>query len=280
MFRKVATTFILLPVALAVSGCFWVTTKDEGHAIRNDIQHLDDRLGKIEDDLEDERNRLVLMVDRARTDVEKLEDTLSRATRVLSRNSADFGAEMESVKNKLMEIDGALAELRHEVQQSGQAVEKANQQVKDFAMAAGVDMPVDESTVPDSPEAHFAMIQKSYTAGRHGEVRSLCKLYLSRYTKDTEADQVQMMIARTYLKQKRWANALGELRKLTDEYPKSDLTPEVLYEMANAFFALGDCTDARILIEAVKTKHKRSPFAKKATDLGEKIQDSKNLCTS
>ena len=55
---------------------------------------------------------------------------------------------------------------------------------------------------------------------------------------------------------------------------------KVLYEMARSFYSMGDCTDARILIDALTSRHKNSPFAKKAVQLRETINKNKSRCTS
>jgi len=270
---------LLLAIAVAASGCLWVT-KDEGEALKGEVRHLADRVDMLDSQLEEEQQRLTEMIDRAREDVVQLEDTLTRATRVLARNSADFGAEMESAKDRLREVDGALAEIRHSLEEIGGKLDESEKRVDEFALAAGLDLPVDESGVPSKPGEHLEMIEDSLAAGRYGEVRSLAKLFLERHPDHAGADDAQMLLARSYLEQNRWAKALGELRRFTDKYPKSDLTPEVLYEMARAFFSLGDCTDARILIEAIGKRHAKSPFAVKAKELGELMKAQKGRCTS
>ena len=47
-----------------------------------------------------------------------------------------------------------------------------------------------------------------------------------------------------------------------------------------AFFQLGDCTDARVLVDTIATKHKESPFAAKAQTLLQEINKQKSRCTS
>ncbi len=280
MFHRIFMVILFIACSFIASACFWVTTKDEGHVLRQDIQHVEDRMTKMESELEQDRKHLTEMIDRARTDVEKLEETLTRATRVLARNSADFGAEMETLKDKMRAVDGSLAEIGHELEESAKKVAAADKKVNEFALAAGIDMPVDESKVPSNPEALIRMIKDSFGASRYGEVRSLAGHFLKRYPQHSGADDAQLYIAKSYLAQKRWAKALGALRRFTDRYPKSQLTPEVLYEMASAFFALGDCTDARILVEAVTTRHKKSPFAGKARNLSDRMKKYKSRCTS
>jgi len=280
MIQKNIIIVIAFMWILPASGCFWVTTKSEGEEIKQDIQHIHDKLDKFEQDLKKERMHLTEMIGRARTEVEKLEETLNRATRVLSRNSADFGAEMENLKEKLRNIDGALAELRHGAEQSDEALRQAHNQMRDFAVAAGVDLPVDEAKVPQNANEHMQLISKAYGDGRYSEVRSLAKVFLDRHPTHGKADDVFVLMGKSYLAQKRWAKGLGVLRDFTERYPKSALTPEVLYEMARAFFALGDCTDARILVDTVTSRYRRSPFAAKSTQLGKQMKRERGRCTS
>jgi len=279
-----ARTLPALLAALALgssqAACFLWTTRNDGKALELRTAHVEDRLAKIEGETAAERERLTEMIDTARAQIAELEETLSKATRVLARNSADFGAEMEALKDQLRASDGALAELQHQLEAVAAQAEEANRKVVDFALAAGLDLPIDASKVPDKPKEHFGAIQASFGAGRFGEARELAKLYLQRYPKDEAADDVQLLVARSFVAQKRWAKALGALRQFTDVHPKSELNPEVLYEMASAFFQLGDCTDARILVETISTKHKGSPFAAKAQTLLQEINKQKSRCTS
>jgi len=278
--RSITPLSLIVACSILASGCFLWTTKGQGDTMRSDVDALEEKVDKLGTELEEDRARLTEMIDRARAEMDELNTTLTRATRVLARNSADFGAEMESAKDKLREVDGFMAEIQHEIEQLGRQVDETGKKVNEFALAAGLDLPVDESRVPEDPGAHFAEIEKSFADGRYGEVRAFGKIFLDRHPKDKNADAVQLLIAKSYLEQQRWAKALGALRRFTDLYPKSELTPEVLYEMANAFYQLGDCTDARILIEALGQRHGGSPFAAKGEKLKLEMGKNKARCTS
>ncbi len=275
--KAILAVFIIASMA---AGCTLFTSKNEGRQMKRKIADLEERLVKMETSIEREQEYLAEMIDRARTEVDRLEETLNRATRILARNSADYGAEIDTMKSKLRDTDGSFAELRHDVSETNKTLEAMDRRINNFAIAAGLDMPVDESKVPRREGDHFRMIKESYRAGRWGEVRSLSKLFVVRYPTNQNADDVHLIGAKSYLEQKRWAKALGELREFTEKYPSSNLTAEVLYEMARSFFSLGHCTDARILIEAVTTRHKRSPFYKKANSLSAEIKKNKSRCTS
>lgn len=278
--RTVALPAVLVITSFLFSGCFFFTTRDDGERLKQEVQHLQDRLVKLEAEAGANRTELEEMIARAQEQVESLDETLSKATRVLARNSADFGAEMETLRNDINESKGAVAELNHELQIIQSSLEKTDKKVNEFALAAGLDIPIDESRVPAQAMEHFKMIKDSMSKERYGEVRSLSQIYQDRYPRAGNLDEVQLMIGKSYMAQKRYAKALGALRRLADVYPNSAHMAEALYEMANAFFGLGDCTDARILVDTILKRYKTSPFADKAKKLRETMDKSRAKCTS
>jgi TolA-binding protein len=248
--------------------------------MKQQVQLLNDRLAKIEADARQGQEELQKMIARAQTQVTNMEEALSRATMVLARNSADFGAELEEAKTELNRAEGTMAELTHSMEALTRKVEDSSRRINEFALAAGLDLPVDESTVPPEAKDHMQMMKDSLSAGRYGEMRSLAKLYQDRYPRAKDLEEVQLMIGRSHIAQKQYAKALGALRRFVDLFPKSPRMPEVLYEMANAFFMLGDCTDARILVDTLETRHGGTPAASKAVKLKELMTSQPAKCTS
>ena len=276
---KVSVSVYLL-WALFLNGCFMWTTKDDGELLKQDVQHLSDRMKKIETDAGKERKELASMIVRAQKQVRDMEDTLSKATRVLARNSADFGAEMEELKHDIALSKGQAAELLNNFEVLQKQLEKSNKKIVDFAMAAGLDLPVDEASVPKDEKGHFSKIKGSLSASRFGEARSYARLYFKKYPKSKNLDKVQLIVGKSYMQQKRYAKALGALRRFVDVYPKSSHIPEALYEMANAFFMLGDCTDANVLADTIISRHGKTLFAAKAQKLKDLMISKKTRCTS
>ncbi len=266
--------------AFLANGCFLWTTRNDGEDMKQQVQLLNDRLAKIEADARQGQEELQEMIARAQTQVTNMEEALSRATMVLARNSADFGAELEEAKTELNRAEGTMAELTHSMEALTRKVEESSRRINEFALAAGLDLPVDESTVPPEARDHMQMMKDSLSAGRYGEMRSLAKLYQDRYPRAKDLDEVQLMIGRSHIAQKQYAKALGALRRFVDLFPKSPQMPEVLYEMANAFFMLGDCTDARILVDTLETRHAGTPAASKAVKLKEIMTTQPAKCTS
>ncbi|MCK9521995.1 MAG: outer membrane protein assembly factor BamD [Proteobacteria bacterium] len=271
-------TPLLLLAALNVSGCFLWTTNKEGDAMAASIDALQQQLATLEQRQSKVEDDLTAMLQKARSEMDELNDTLTKATRILARNSADFGAEMEGIKDQMMASQGTFAELQHAIEVLQKEMSESTQRVTDFALAAGLDLPIDESRVPQAEIDHLKAIRDALSAGRYGECRSLIKVFQKRYPASKNADEVQLLMARAYIAQKRHANALGALRAFVDNHARSPLMPEVLYEMANSFFQLGNCTDARVLIDTIQSRHASSPFAPKGQILLGTINNSQNRC--
>ena len=81
-----------LSLAGAVPGCIG--------QMRADIAANQQRLDSLEDDLEAKR--------------QELEEALAEASRVLRRNSADQGLQIEEIQQRLAVMEGQLAEIRME----------------------------------------------------------------------------------------------------------------------------------------------------------------------
>ncbi len=280
MFKISILQLALFTILSLNTGCFWFTSKNDGENLKQEVTNLKDRLTQVESEQQEKLANFTAMIDKARSEVDKLENTLLQATRVLTRNSADFGADMENLKKRLREIDGSLAEMRHEMEQSMAQIESTNKKIIDVASAAGLDIPVDASKVPAEPDVHFKMIVDSFSAGRWGEVRSLAALFVEKHPRHKSVEDAQLYSAKSNMSQRRWSRALGPLRTFTETYPNSPKMPEALYLMAECFYNMGDCTDARILLDAVNTKYKESPFAEKARALAETIRKNKSQCKS
>ena len=77
-------------VAWALSGCFWATTKSEGQAIKKDVKTLQDQIGTKTQSMDAE--------------IAKLQKTLDDAAKLLKRNSADLGADMDSLRKEVQKL--------------------------------------------------------------------------------------------------------------------------------------------------------------------------------
>ena len=219
-----------------------------------DISANQQRLDALEEDLEVKRK--------------ELEEALAEASRVLRRNSADQGLQIEQIQQRLDAMEGQIAELRHESTGEGRAQAERNlelqRQLSEVARAAGMDVPLEPSEIPEDKDAHWEELTKAYRINKHSYARGLGRAYVERYPKDNRADNAQYMIGSSYLKQGQAASALGEFRKVLSAYRRGDAVDETLYDMAQAFLQVRSCNDAGTALKALLKNHKNSPLAPQA----------------
>ncbi len=251
---------MIRPVALAMCLAFGPACISQMQA---DIAANQKRLDSLEEDLEAKRK--------------ELEEALAEASRVLRRNSADQGLQIERIQERLAAIDGEIAELRNEsigaTQEQAERSLELQRRLSEVARAAGMDVPLDNTDIPQGKSAHWEALQKAHRINKHSYARSLARAYVERYPKDDHADNAQYMIGSSYLKQGQSAAALGEFQKVLSTYRRGDAIDQTLYDMAQAFLDVRSCNDAGTALKALLKNHKSSRLAPQAKKLLRKVRE-------
>jgi TolA-binding protein len=254
MFRLFGRLRPTLSVGLVALPLFVTSATGCISQMQTDIAANQKRLDSLEDDLEVKRR--------------ELEEALAEASRVLRRNSADQGLQIEQIQERLALMEGEMAELRNESSGASQAQAQRSlelqRQLSEVARAAGMDVALDAGDIPKSKSAHWEALTKAYRINKHSYTRALARAYVERYPKDEHADNAQYMIGSSYLKQDQAAAALGEFQKVLSTYRKGDALDKTLYDMAQAFLQVRSCNDAGTALKALLKNHKRSPLVPRA----------------
>jgi TolA-binding protein len=228
-----------------------------------DIAANQQRLDSLEDDLEAKRS--------------ELDEALAEASRVLRRNSADQGLEIEEIRQRLAIMEGQLAEIRMEnagaAEAQAQRSLEVQRQLSEVARAAGMDVPLESSEIPEQKGEHWEALDKAYRINKHSHARALARAYVARYPKDNRADNAQYMIGSSYLEQGQAAAALGEFQKVISNYRDGDAIDKTLYDMSQAFLKVRACNDAGTALRALLKNHKDSPLYKQAQRDFRKVRD-------
>lgn len=227
-----------------------------------DITANQERLDSLEADLETKRK--------------ELEETLEEASRILRRNSADQGLQIEEIIDRLAVMEGEIAEIRMESsgvsQQQLARNAELQRKLSEVARAAGMDVPIESSQIPDNKKKHYEAAVKAYRIKDHSYARALLRTYIERYPNDSKADDAQYMVGSSYLRQGQPAAALGEFRKVISKYRKGDVLDKTLYDMSRAFLQVKSCNDAETALKALLKNHKRSSLVPKAKKQLRKIR--------
>jgi TolA-binding protein len=217
------------------------------------------------------------------TKLKELEDGLERARALLTRDSADVGAQVQQNQQRMSEIEGKLDEMTHNltglIEQTAKARADLDERFK--ASAKPGEYVLDPSQIPADKLAHFNAGYEAYKSSEHDKSRALFKEYLNRYGSDSKAGDAQYWIGASYLVQNKPATALGEYRKVIANYPKSPAVDTALYGMADAFFRLHACTDAKGAIEALIKRKPSKALEDRAKQLSRALKEAgKDYCTS
>jgi TolA-binding protein len=257
-------------------GCW--TSASAGDQLRRAGQDRDERIGKLESAAQSDREQLGQRL-------ADLEEVLERSRSRLTRDSADRGAQVDQLQEKLALVEGQMAELQHSVETQLDKITNQNNELKQridqIARKVGIDMPVAASEIPRDKAEHYQAAYGAFKASQYSKSRALFREYLARYPKDGKADDAQYWIGTSYLSENKPATALGEFRKVIDKYGKGNAVEVALFGMAEAFYKLRACTDAKTALEALIRKKP----SKKLLDLAkEKLREVKKAdrgyCTS
>jgi tol-pal system protein YbgF len=201
--------------------------------------------------LEQNRNRLMKAVASSEEQVARLERLMNEATRVVTRNSADYGAQVQELQTQMGQLDGRIAEIRHAIDQLNRTMASVQSDVSTKIDASSKTSPVAVGDIPANKTEHFALAYRRYQEGNWAASRQLFREYIQRYPRDDQADNAQLWIGMTYKREQRTQNAIGEFRRVIEEYAESDAVDDAMFAMAEAFLERKECQDARTLFDAI-----------------------------
>ena len=279
MSKRVLKALGILGVALALvvpaSGCLMTTS--DGEKLRDETN---DRITQLETQSKQDRAEL-------ENKLKELQNVLDQATEVLKRGSADVGAQVEQLRDQMNEASGQLAELQHRLDVVDQQLtaQRTELDTKIASMGSGggaaARPAVDPSQIPADKSAHFAAAYSAYQGADYDKARALWREYITRYPNDPKAGEAQYWIGASYTQQNKPATALGEYRKVISDYSKSSAVNVALYGMADAFYRLHACTDAKSAVSALIKRKPESSLSERAKKLQKDITGApKNYCTS
>jgi TolA-binding protein len=294
-----ANRTIVAALAMALApGCFWVTTKDEGNLLRKDVTSLQERMAKQEESV-DER-------------VKKLDESLDKATKLLARNSADVGTDVEKLGKDQSQLNGQVQDVQRQLESMRAEVEALKQENAklrtdyEARLAAaeqrlagfdgGAVKPGPTTTTPGpggsvtSPggtvldkDALFARAKKSLDDGQLTDARRDYTDFLKRFGKDAKADDAQYALGEIFFREKAYEKAIGEFQKVIDGFATGDQADRALYRAGEASIAMKWCVDARAYFGVLVQKYPRSSLVKNAKtklDYLKKNAKKKDVCST
>lgn len=240
--------------ALLLSGCFWVTTKHEGKKLRQDIDQLETRVSSQEATLGSK--------------VSELKEVLAKATKLLARNSADLGADVDALERDNAKLAGMVAKAEETTDSLKATQERDRKIVLDRLTELEKRIAkLEEQVNKTPPKTAMQLYQEGKTAFETGDfpqAREAFKLLVIKYGDNSLADDAQYYRGEALYREKKYQLALGELQKVFEKYPQSGWAPKALYRAGEAAMNLKWCTDARAYLNVLMRKYPKSDLVKKA----------------
>lgn len=267
-----ALRFALLTAAVASTGCFWTTTKSEGQSMRKDITALQGRVDSKEKELD--------------TQINQLKAVLDEATKILKRNSADLGADVDALRTDIRQANGLVTAINNSINEVKTSFEKYRQETT--ARLDGLEQRLGqlESGKPSAnsgPDDLWKLGTQAFEAARYNEALDIYKRLVQTFPTHARADDAQYFRGQAYTNLKDWDNAIAAYQQLVQKYPDSDLADDGMYFAALAAQSLKNCTEARTYLGIVKAKYPKSNVAKQSASLDAQIRKNaknKAKCTS
>ena len=267
---------LMLAVA-ATSGCFAFTTKEEGRELKQQIDDVRTLSAKNE-------LRAAELAKELDEQLKRLRSVVDEATKVVTRNSADVGLQVQKLQTDLAQLTGRIDDLQH-------AQDALTKQFQDYRAASDTKLEqlVNNSAqaknppMPETPDALYAEGEKRMAAQQWQDARRLFEGFVNRYPQDPRAARAQYNIGEAYAGEKRYANAIGAYTKVVDNFPKSDVVPDAMYKNGLAFYALKYCGDAKVYFQELLKRYPRTSWKKDANEeLKKLVRDQKNkaVCAS
>jgi TolA-binding protein len=267
----------------SLSGCGIWTTSGEGDQLRQDLDAHTARIREIEKAQNDQLEQLRSAEAKAQKSIDDLEGVIDRATTVVQRNSADVTVQVSELQTKLAVVEGRMAELQFAIEELKKSAGSSAAGGSAAGTAAGATAGGDAAAaqIPADKTEHYAAAYRAYSDRDFTKARNLFRAYIDRYKTDAQADNAQYWIGASYLVENRPATALAELRKVIESFRGGDAVDEALLDMAEAFYRLKACSDARTTLDTLIKTQPNSPLAEKAK---QKLKDMRKLpkdaCTS
>lgn len=271
---------VALALLLAAPGCFWLTTKGEGSALRKDVTDLKGRVSKQEESVD--------------TKVKQLDDSLEKATALLKRNSADVGAEVEALSKEMAALTGSIEGFRRDIEElraQVAALTATNAQIRaDYeqrlaAAEARVEAlekgaKVVTPTAPDK-DTLYANATTKLQAGQLTDARKDFRDYVKKYPQDAKADDAQYWVAESFYREKQYEKAIAEFQKVIDAYPDADMADDAFLQAGTAAADMKWCVDANAYFGELVRRYPKSTLVKTAKQKLEHLKKNaknKDVC--
>ena len=243
-------------VLLATPGCFWVNTKSDGTKLRKDVAALDKRVADKEQDMGSK--------------IAELKTTLDDAAKLLKRNSADLGADLDALRADVRKATGLVETISADYAETKKSYELRLASLEQ--RLAALETGKGAAPAGDTPESLWSLGKVAFEAARYAEAAETFRKLATLHPAHDRADDAQYFRAEALVKAGDNEAAIREYQRVFDRYADSTLADDAMFRAAEAAFAIKQCGEARAYLAQLKTKYPKSNLIKKADEKDKEIK--------
>lgn len=257
-------TISMCAMSFALSGCVPVWT---GSAMQDDIDQLKQQQAMTNASLGEKQQELSTMVDSARADVAELKGVLQEATDLLRRNNADFGLEIDALRQEVQRLTGKIEESDFKLQKIQQDLQLFKEDVEiRFSDGGGAALPEDANEL-------FKFAADKYEAKDYRLARKGFESFVAKYPRDKRVADAYFFVGECYAAQSQWVSAALEYQKVLQNYERSPRAGDAAFRTGEAFARMGRCKEAKLFFDTVVKDYSSSKFAGQARERLKTMKD-------
>jgi TolA-binding protein len=246
-----------------VAGCFWVTTKHDGDALRRDVDSLNDRMSTKARVLDQQ--------------IDQLQSLMDAATKVLKRNDADIGADVDELRSDVRTMNGLVTSINRTMTDFKAAIaayEHANDSRLDALDQRITQLETGMPGPNSSPDELWRLGSDAFAAQRYTDAIAIFGRLASKFPAHPHAADALYFEGQSYSNLQDWDHAIGMYETLVRTFPASELADDGLYLAAEAAEKLKNCTDARAYLGLIKKNYPHSNVIADAARLDKSLHRS------
>ena len=269
----------------AGAGC-WVKKKT-GTRMQADIVALQTEFEVIRKAHATEKAALAARLSEADKRVAELNLVIGEYRRVTGRNAADFGVEIEQVKQHVTEMRGQVEVNEHRLgviekrlriihdDLSGQRMEVQQREEARLAAEAEVAKKAEAERAkklpdivrPEKKEDFYKLAYGLVESGQTRAARILFEEFLEKWPKDDYSDNALYWIGESYYAEKNYRKAALTFQRVRKDFKRGDKAPDSLLKLGYCFYAMEMYRESLpFLREFVQSYPRKKSLVKKATE--------------
>jgi len=248
---------VMLMAVVFLSGCVPIWT---GSTMQDDIAALKAEQARQNETLEEKQKELSAMVESARNDVASLNQMTKEATELLARNNADFGLELEQVRQELQRLVGKMEETDFNLQRLQSDLRMFKEDV-DIRFADGGGAPL-----PEKADDLYKFVQDKFKNRDFRAARKALESFAVKHARDSRMADVVFMMGETYFEEGEWVSAVFEYQKVFKNYPRSSKAGDAVFRIGESYVQLKKCQEAQLFYESVVSDYPKSSYVSQARE--------------